>query len=360
MMTKKSLSFAAVMVAIGTSMIIAGVTSPCIVKVCKIPGSSPNGELPIGGFLPIPPHMRRGPGRIPPHLRKSSEDGGADEGCVEQGLFFVGFAMVKDYVYIATPLEEQEQKLRVVAGLILIGGIGSMLALLFYIVAACNAENGHSDVMFVTSKRNMIATVLLGGSVCLFISGFSLYTQHNLSSIGNSTMFVGKVFSAISGIDSDVTTNLIVEEGLVMSQPVTDVIIVNQTSDWTDSNNVTIPTAESNIEGSSANINFFENMGAIDNWFPYPSDEVLAVLPNPFEVYHPSGSRRKRGIRGSRRNLGMLAMPLLYRIGNADPYFGYSFFLCWFGCFSHVVALVCGVVTWITRARACKLKRAVV
>uniref|UniRef100_H2ZB33 Uncharacterized protein n=1 Tax=Ciona savignyi TaxID=51511 RepID=H2ZB33_CIOSA len=207
----------------------------------------------------------------------------------------------------------------------------------------------------------MIATILLAGSASLHISGFAMYTHHNIYSIGNSTVFVAKVVSAITGFNTDVTSRFLTEQRRFTS-PAFDVTMNSTISTQEFNTPINMDTFNDTIEANntqegSADINFFENADIYDTWFPYESPhDVIAVLPFPISVNPSSGSRRKRGIR---KVLKLLLLPML-NMRDSVPTFGYSFYLCWFGCASHVVALVCGIVYWRNNGSKCKLQRSVV
>ena len=58
-------------------------------------------------------------------------------------------------------VETQQPMIRAVAGLLLLGCVGSTLSALFFTMSACYASSDNNEKdMFVTVKRNLIATVL--------------------------------------------------------------------------------------------------------------------------------------------------------------------------------------------------------
>lgn len=61
-------------------------------------------------------------------------------------------------------MENRSKQVRVVAGLLLIGGVGALLAGLIFIVGACHSIERDPKISQLTMKRGIVGTVVLAVS----------------------------------------------------------------------------------------------------------------------------------------------------------------------------------------------------
>ncbi|XP_076819686.1 uncharacterized protein LOC143465335 [Clavelina lepadiformis] len=190
-MRKIALIFAAALIGVGSCFLIAGIITSNVVQVCRGPPESSSAMR----FLEH--GMRSGFGRMPGF--KSEE---RKQICIEQGLFYIGFLMPDGTVYLQTPLEEQKQYSRVVAGLLLVGMACAVVSFHFFLIASCGADRRNPKKEFRAAKHNIQGTVIQSMSVALLIAGVSILTNEKSKAVGHPQTFILQVLSATAGIES--------------------------------------------------------------------------------------------------------------------------------------------------------------